>query len=213
MKKIILSAFLGCSLLFANAQAIETQVELNKVFQPCITVEYIADVNLTESTIAADMKERGFGKAASSKGYMVYRGINFMEISSDKIDFYIKAEKKSKKEKEIVMITALASKGYDNFLSGASDAKAMASIQKYLNELKSKVDRGALEQQITEQEDAFKKEDKKTNSLIDDLSDLEKKKKRLEQDIEDKKRDIEKQKANLEKQRQILEAIKSKRKA
>jgi hypothetical protein len=212
MKKITTAvAFLALS-YFASAQAVETQADINKTKQAAGMVEYVIDAGMAEDILAEDLKSKGFGKGKSTKGFKVYQGINFNEISADKIDLYIKAEKKSKKEKDKTIITMLVSKGYDNFVNATNDPKAMTAVLTYLNNLKPKLDLGNLDALIAEQQEVFNKAEKKQGNYVDDLNDLEKKKRNIEDDITKKKADIEAQKAEVEKQRLALEALKLKRK-
>ncbi len=211
LKKLFLSTAICFSALFINAQSVETAVDYNKMKQPAATVEYNTTADIAENVINDDLKSRGFGKGKSSKGFTKYEGISFAEISADKIDLYIKAEKKSKKEKEKTIITLMTSKGYDNFVSGTSDAKIMTAMLNYLNGLKPKFEAGNLAVQIQDQEDAVKKEEKKQNNIVDDISDMEKKIKSLQDDIAKKKNDLEKQKSEVEKQRQLLATLKARK--
>jgi hypothetical protein len=208
MKKILFLLFATISFLAAKAQAVEAQVPYNKVNQPAVTAEFITDVDIAEKAVSEDLKTRGFGKGKSAKGFTLYQAINFTEISADKIDLYIKTEKKSKKEKDKTILTVLVSKGYDNFVSSTTEPKMIAAVMNYVNGLKPKFETGNLEVQIKEQEDVIKKEEKRQNNLIDDGTDLEKKKRKVEDDIASNKKDQEKQKAEVEKQKQILETLK-----
>ncbi len=208
MKKILITLAVSLSSYLTKAQAVEAQVTYNKVNQPAVTAEFITDIDIAEKVVAEDLKTRGFGKGKSSKGFTLYQAINFTEISADKIDLYVKTEKKSKKEKDKSIITILISKGYDNFVSSTTEPKMIAAVVNYLNGLKPKFETGNLEVQIKDQEDIIKKEEKKSNNLIDDGTDLEKKKRKIEDDIINNKKEQEKQKVEVEKQKQILETLK-----
>lgn len=212
MKKITLLVAFSLSILFANAQANEVKTKYNKIDCNGVSAEYVVDITIVEKTIEDEMKAKGFGKGKSSKGFTLYQGVNFNDISPDKIDLYVKTERKSKKEKEKSIITILISKGYDNFISSTTEPKMIAAAINYLNGLEPKFAATSLEAQIKEQEDLVQKEEKKQNNYIDDLNDLEKKKRDIEDDIVKKKNDIEKQKAEVEKQRQFLEALKARKK-
>jgi hypothetical protein len=212
MKKLIfLIGFIVIGVM-AYSQAVETKSKFDKKEVSAASIEIDAEQGLMEKVIEEDMKTRGFGKAKSSKGYNQYAGINFNDISVDKIDMYIKSERKSKKEKSKTVVNILVSKGYDNFVSGAADANIMKAMQEYLNGLVPKAEKALLENQIAEQEDGVKKAEKKAANLEDDLSDLEKKKRKIEEDIADKKKEIERQKDEVAKQRAELEAAKNRRK-
>ncbi len=212
MKRILVCATLMMASFFAAAQAVETKTSYNKADQPAAVGEFMYEVGIVEKAIENDMKQRGYGKGKSSKGFTLYQAINFNEISADKIDFYIKAEKKSKKEKDRTIVTVLVSKGYDNFISGITEAKMMEGAINYINSLKPKFDAGNLDVQIKEQEDLVKKTEKKYVNLTDDGASLEKKKRNIEEDIANNKKEQEAQKAEVEKQKQILETLKAQKK-
>lgn len=204
-----------CCLIFAfaaRAQSVEGTTEYNKVKQPAVICEFPYPPGLVETVLEDDLKQKGFGKGKSSKSFQLYQAINFSEISGEKIDLYVRVEKKSRKESEIATITVLVSKGYDNFISSATDASIMNNVAGYVNGLKPKLEKSSLEIQITDQEDLLRKEEKKFNTLVDDGESLVKKKKKLEDDIEDNKKEQEKQRSEVEKQRVILETIKAQRK-
>lgn len=213
MKKLILSLIALITLYTtAKAQAGEVRTTFNKTEQPAIAAEYGYDADLVDKAITDDLRQRGFGKGKSSKGYTLYQGINFNDISPDKIDLYYKVERKSKKDKDRTIITVLVSKGYDNFITSATEAKLVEATIKYVNGLQPKFVSNNLEQQIKDQEDLVKKEEKKANNLGDDGTDLEKKKRKIEEDIATNKNDQAKQKSEVEKQRQVLETLKGQRK-
>jgi hypothetical protein len=119
--------------LYAGAQSFETKSEYNKQQQPAVMSEFAYPPDLVEDVILEDLKQKGFGKGKSTKGYTLYQAINFTEISGEKIDLYVKIEKKSRKEKDISIVTFLVSKGYENFVSGTSDANMMQNIMNYVN--------------------------------------------------------------------------------
>jgi paraquat-inducible protein B len=213
MMKYVVTLLFSVGLVIAvTAQSYETKAEYNKAQQPAVVCEFAYDPGMVEDVIEEEMKQKGFGKGKSSKGFTLYQAINFTEISAEKVDFYVMVDKKSRKDKGTAVVTVLVSKGYDNFMSGSSDANVIQNVMTYVNGLKEKLEKTSLEMQITDQETLVKKEEKKHQGLIDEADDLEKKKRKLEQDIADNKKEQEKQKAEAEKQRQILEALKAKRK-
>ena len=97
-------------------------------------------------------------------------------------------------------------------MTDSANAPLIDSAKKYLDNIKDMIAAYDLELQITEQDDAVKKADKKKNNLIDDGVSLQKKKKNIEKEIEDNIAAQAAQVAELEKQKQILETLKAKRK-
>lgn len=213
MKKMIFSCLFMLAAYTTQAQAVETKTAYNKVDQPCIMSEYAYDADFVEKVITDDLKQRGFGKGKTSKGYNLYQAINFAELGTDKMDLYLKVEKKGKKEKDRTVVTLLLSKGYDNFMSSTTDANTLQNAINYLNNLKPKFDANNLDVQIKDQEELVRKEEKKYTSLQDDATDLEKKKRKIEDNITDNKAEQAKQKTEIDKQRQILDALKTKKKS
>jgi hypothetical protein len=69
-----------------------------------------------------------------------------------------------------------------------------------------------LELQIKEQEEINKKANKKLADLMDDSTNLQKKKLKLEQDIVENSKRQEQQRAEIEKQKQIFEKLAARRK-
>jgi hypothetical protein len=106
----------------------------------------------------------------------------------------------------------LLSKGYDNFTNETADPALFANAKTFVNNLVNVTAAADLERQIAEQESIVKKADKKYNSSVDEGGDLEKKKRQIEQDIQDNIKDQANKKAEAASQLQILETLKAKRK-
>lgn len=210
--KVFLFTLCISAALAAGAQSVEGTAEYNKAKQPAVVCEFPYPPGLVETVLGDDLKQKGFGKGKSTKGYQLYQAINFGEVSSEKIDLYVRVDKKSRKEKEISTLTVLVSKGYDNFIGSSTDAGIMSNLATYVNGLTPKLEKSSLEIQIADQEALVRKEEKKYNDLVDDGESLVKKKKKLEDDIDDNKKEQDKQKSELDKQKVILETIKSQRK-
>jgi hypothetical protein len=195
----------------AGAQSTTATVDYLKVSRQAV----VNDIPFPEKTIrdAIDNKMEQLGyKGKESKGFMVYKGVRLAELGNDSYDLYFMADRVSRKNKENSTLTLMISKGFDNFVADSTDAGLINNAKKYLDSIKLMIAAYDLELQITAQEDAVKKSDKKYNGLVEDGEDLEKKRKSIEKDIEDNKKNQANQKADIEKQRQILETLRGKRK-
>ena len=195
----------------AQAQATTATVEYLKVNRQAV----VSDIPFPEKTIrdAIDNKMEQMGyKGKESKGFMVYKGVRLAELGSDSYDLYFMADRISRKNKENSTLTLMISKGFDSFVADSTDGTLISNAKKYVDSIKLMIASYDLELQITAQEDAVKKADKKYNNLVDEGESLEKKRKNIEQDIENNKKDQSSQKADIEKQRQILETLRGKRK-
>ena len=211
MKKIgvlFLTMIVYCS---AFTQTSTVNVDFQKVSREAL----INEIGFAEKTVAYAIEEN-MGKAGvrgkSIKGYTVYKGVKLPELGSDTYDLYFSIDRKSKKEKETSSITLMISKGEDNFITSSSDPALMTKAKTWLDNLWDMVAVYDLEQQINAQEDLFKKNEKKMNNLTEDATDLEKKRKKTEQDIEANKKAQVSQLEELENQKKILETLKGKRK-
>ena len=195
----------------AISQSRTTLVEYAKVNRQAVINEIPFPEKTVRNAIDDKMEKSGY-KGKESKGYNVYKGVRLAGMGTEALDIYFMVDRKSKKEKEIAVVTMLVSKGYDNFVTDSANAPLIDSAKKYLDNIKDMIAAYDLELQITEQDDAVKKADKKKNNLIDDGVSLQKKKKNIEKDFEDNIAAQAVQVAELEKQKQILETLKAKRK-
>jgi len=209
MKKVFtIIALLGFAVL-VKAQVNEGTAVLNKMERPAIIGEFNFPSAVTESVLLEDMKYRGFGKGDESKGFHKYAGILFPYISTEKIDFYFKVNDKSNKEKNVSIVSVIVSKGYDNFVSGATDPAIMDSTKAYLSGLMFKFEQKKLEFDIEEQRDVVAKAEKKYQNLVGDGESLITRLKSIEESIAKNQQEQDAQKALLEKEKQLLDTLKS----
>jgi hypothetical protein len=211
MKKFLLSIIAVSAALLSLAQARYTSTEFQKVMRPAI----VADIPFPEKTISnaiEDKMNKSGYKGKSVKSFTMYSGVHLNELGSGSYDMYFMVDRVSRKDKGNSTVTLMLSKGFDAFVSDSSDAAVVESAKTYLNNLRDMVAAYDLELQIAEQDDVIKKADKKYNGLIDDGTDLQKKKRKIEEQIVENTAAQAAQKTEAEKQRQVLETLKAKRK-
>lgn len=211
MKQAITILLAVLCVQFVSAQAIEAKVEYQKKDQDAFMIEFPYPPSVVEGAIVERMEKMGM-KAKESKGFRNYKETILSQISSEKMDYIIRVERKSRKEKDESQVYLLIYKGDGNLFS-IMDESLKQNAKYFLNDLAPYVEAYNLEQEIKSQDEVVVKASKKQANLEDDLKDLEKKKKKLEDDIEENKKDQEKQKQEIEKQKQVLEAMKAKRKS
>jgi hypothetical protein len=211
MKKLLLSLIAVCAVTAIFAQARYTTAEFQKVMRPAI----VADVPFPEKTISNAIEDKmgkmGY-KGKSVKGFTMYSGVHLNELGSGNYDMYFMVDRVSRKDKGNSTVTLMLSSGFDAFVSDSSDATLINNAKTYMNSLRDMVAAYDLELQIAEQEDVIKKADKKYNGLVDDGTDLQKKKRKIEEQIVENTAAQAAQKTEAEKQRQVLETLKAKRK-
>lgn len=201
-----------CVYNYTTAQSTSGQVTYNKISQSAVVNELPFEPNITENAIVGKMKSLGYSPK-SSKGFILFKGVKMPELGPDTYDLYFKIDRKSKKEKDRSIVSLLLSKGYDNFTTEASDPALFANAKTFVNSLVEVTAAADLEQQIADQEEMVKKAEKKYNNSVDDGNNLEKKKRQIEQDIQENIKDQATKKGESESQLQILQTLKAKRKS
>jgi hypothetical protein len=194
---------------FAQARMVTTQYQ--KSMQPAIEVEVPYAEKTVNNSLIERFENRGY-KSKESKGYLIFKGVKLSDLGPDEYDIYFKVDQKSRKEKETSIITMLISSGYEKFIGESDNPELYENARKFLNQQTSISAAHDLELQIKDQEEVLKKEDKKLASLVTDSVNLQKKKTKLDLDIEENSKKQELQKAEIEKQKLIFEKLAARRK-
>ncbi len=211
MKQVFFLLCIVSLSFYSVAQTKKTTTDYQKIARPALANELPFSVKTVEDAIDDAFSKMGY-KGSSSKGFIVYKGVRLKELGAEAYDIYFMVDKKSKRDKENSNVTMMLSKGFDAFISDTSGAQIYGRAGIYLDSLRNTVAAYDLEQQIKAQEDEVKKADKKNENLQEEGKDLAKKKRKLEQDIDDNNKEQESQVKELDKQKQILETLKTKRK-
>lgn len=211
MKKIIVFIVIAGFSFSALAQSETATVSYLKIDRLVVVNEIPFPEKTIMNAIDKNLQLKGY-KAKEAKGFTVYKSVKMPEIGNGEYDLYFMAERKSRRNKDNSTLNLMIAKGNDVFWESSKDAALITGAMKYLDSILPIIIAFDLELQITDQEDAVKKAEKKHENLIDDGNNLEKKRKSIEKDIEDNKKDQEKQKDEIEKQKQILETLRVSRK-
>ncbi|MEO6254528.1 MAG: hypothetical protein ABIO79_14540 [Ferruginibacter sp.] len=211
MRIICIALALAAIYLPALAQSEIATASYLKVDRQVVTNEIAFPEKTIMKAIDDKMLQLGY-KGKDSKGFTVYRSVRLPELGNGEYDLYFMAERKSRRNKDNSTVTLMMSKGAENFATTKDDAVLFASAKKYLENMVVMITAYDLEMQITEQQDAVTKADKKYNDLIDEGQSLDKKRQHIEKDIEDNKKNQENQLTDIEKQKQKLETLKAGRK-
>jgi hypothetical protein len=211
-----------CALLVmataAFAQAYEGSIEYDKKKQQAFVIDYPYSVEAVENAVTQKMNKMGYkgkeekGLFNKDKGFLVYKGAYVTDISSNSMDYIIKVEQKSRKEKDASTLYLVINKNSDNAMN-TFNAEDVGRTKDFLNKLLPDVEAAHLELQIKDQEDVVAKAEKKLKGLQDDRDDMEKKIKKLQDDIKDNLKDQDNTQKEIENQQKALEALKSKRTA
>jgi len=201
------------------AQPSKAIIEYDKLKVPGYTMELPFPPGVAEDAIKDRFKKMGVtGK--ERKGFWEFRNVTFPEVRKEMVDAYISLERKSRKEKDITIMSVILTE--PGIAPGASDSLVSAAkgsnqdigstgALNLLTSFKENTEDLNLELDIQKQENEVKKADKANKNLIDDGDDLQKKLKKVQEDIVDNKNKQAKQAEELAKQKELLIQIQSRR--
>ncbi len=205
MRKLLI--LITCALtlgIVANAQnAREGSVKYMKGNQNAVIAEYNAPEKVVAEALKNKLSKAGLGKSKSSKGFTAYSGTLWQEISNDKVDIYYSVVAGKKNQPTSVQV--LVSKGYDNFISSATDANAVNNLKNFLNTLDEEIRLVQFGLDIKAQEEIVKKAESKNAENASDNKKLIKQKEDIEKKIVENEnaqklsqQELDKEKAKLE---------------
>ena len=191
---IVLFVFIGFG---AKSQAIETRLEYQKTLQPAATVSVACDQEKAED----GLKEFMSRKAAKGSGFKDFILFKSYRLDNDKelTDLYFKIERKSRKEKDLSLITLVtARKGEELQAHAMPDQALIKEALSLLNQLASYIESHQINMQVSVQEQVLTKAQKKLADLMDEEADLEKKVRKIQAESDENKNDLFKQTREVE---------------
>ncbi len=205
MKKII---FLALSVLFyqlSTAQAYEGLIDYNKKSQPAVLIDYKYPQETVEKILKDKLERLGL-KVKSSKGFLIVYNAVISSISSTAMDYAFQVDRKSKREKDIIVISMLM-----NVSEASTTAENSTNAKTFLNELAPAIEGLNTDNMINEQYQSLSKAQKKYKNLQDDQASLEKKIRNLQDELSKNGRDQIEQLNEVKRQEEILETLKAKK--
>lgn len=194
----------------ASSQAYEGTIQYDKKKQRAVMIDYGFTAEAVENAFVQKMARLGYkpkeekGILNKDKGFLVFKNSYVTDISSERMDYIVKVERKSRKEKDEAVLYLILSRDEKNLMDALSP-EDIGRAKSYLNNLLPDVEAASLELEIKAQEEAIAKAEKKLRDLRDDQASLEKK-------LADNKTDQENTQKDIENQRQSLGVLMGKRK-
>ncbi len=199
MKKLIILSIALFFVSFAWSQKVsEGKVDFLKDKADGLTITIEGQVKNVEEVLDRKFKSL---KSKNEKGFKAYLGQIFPEISSDMLDYYYKVEKEKENNSTIIFVL---SKGYDNFLTSATNNSEINNAKKMLENLVAEVRRYELELAIEAQVKVFEKATKENEKLVSEGESLVKEQKKLEDALVKNKSDQESNKKSQEDQKIVV---------
>ena len=119
-------------------------------------------------------------------------------------DLYFKTERKSRKEKEITVVSLLVMQLDTQTNAGNIHYLSMDDAKTYLNDLSQAIEAFNLEQLIKDQNDAVIKAEAKYKALVNDGNDLEKRRTEIVKKLSENQNEQQLQLKEIENQKQKL---------
>jgi hypothetical protein len=213
MKKIIGFFFVLVISIFSYGQAQEGQVEYQKKLQPAAVIELPYPPNVVNAAMSDYLSKKGKSKGNDIKGFATYRNTQPVQNDSSNADLYFKTERKSRREKEVTVVSLLLMPADAQTSNVNLHYLDMEEGKSYLNGLAIAIEAYDLELSIKAQNDEVIKAEAKYKSLSNEGEDLEKKRSAIEKKIADNKNDQQQQLKEIENQKQKLAQWVSQRKA
>lgn len=211
---LLMATFVG---VVSYSQAYESSIEYNKKKQNAYTIDYSYPAEALENAIVSKIEGMGYkgktekGLFNKDKGFIVFKSAFINNISDQAMDYIVKVEQKSRKDKNTSVLYMIVDKdGMD--ASPTFDSDVVRKIKNFLESLQPDVEAANLELQINDQQDVVTKAEKKLKNLKDDQASMEKKIKNLQDDLKKNGKDQEDAQKDIENQKVALEALKGKRK-
>lgn len=199
---------------FQNAEAKKSYIEFNGGKYNGYEIELNAPPDIVEDAIKQKFKAMGT-KPKEVKGFMVYRNVLLTSIDPVKpVDAFIKVERKSKKEKDQTIVSfiatataAIADEKFKASATGNTEASSLESGDSFLLSMIPAIKMGVYENDLANQQAMVKKEEKNLANLKEDQADLEKKIRKLQNDLEYNIKAQERQTAEVEKVKSNLNQL------
>ncbi|ULQ54994.1 hypothetical protein KJS94_10125 [Flavihumibacter rivuli] len=208
---ILLTSILFSSLTVTAQRAVEGSAEIDKKRVPAAVVELPYPPETVEEAIRARFAEKGH-RPAKYKDYQLYRSAT-VAGSSTPYDVYVKAERKSRRDKESSVVYMLLAKPNETLANSGDNLKqGVGDGKEFLNDFTPFLEAFNLNLEINAQDEVVKKAEKKLTSLTTDSTDLALRLQAMQEKANANSALMEQQRLEIERQRKTLEALKSRRK-
>lgn len=212
MKKTILFFTILLISVFSYGQAQEGTVEYQKKLQPAAVIDLPYPPSVIDAAMNEYLSKKGKSRGNEVKGFGTFRNTSPAPNDSVNADLYFKTERKSRKEKEVTVISLLVMPIDEQTNTAHLHYLDMEGAKNFLNDLAFAIDAYDLELTIKDQNDAVIKVETKYKNLVNDGDELQKKRTALDNKIIDNNNEQQRLLKEIENQKQVLSQRVSKRK-
>lgn len=210
MRKVYLTCLCIISAGVIYAQSYEGKIDYQKTQQSVAVIQLPCSKTAVENGLSDYMAKKG-AKKAGVKNFTVFRSVRLNDADTALTDLYFMMESKSRQEKDLTLLTLLPVRKNEDILTRTpGDNTLMPAARSFLDSLAPALEAHSVNVQAGNQEVLLQKVRKKMDRLKNNQTDLEKKIRGLEADIDQNKKDQASEAANL--QNNIYADDKSKKK-
>ena len=217
MKKISLNCLFWLLPVLLLAQAKESTVEYRKKKQPCVYMNYNYPSEAVENALMEKLSRMGYkgreekGMFNKDKGFSIFKEATLADISPGKYDFVVNIERKSKKESDESVLYLLIFNNDINALPNLSRTE-LDKAKSFLENLTPDVEAAHIDILVATQSEVVINTEKKLKQLQADSVELQKKLQILQEEILNNSKAQETQTKEIVTQKEVLEAIRNRKK-
>lgn len=189
---------------FSFGQAQEGTVEYQKDHKPAAVIELPYPPSIVNAAMNDYLSKKGRSKGTDMKGFTTYRNTQPVQADSSNADLYFKIERKSRKQKEITVVSLLLEPKEAVADTSNLHYLKMDEAKMYLDELATVIEGYNLEQSINNLNDEVTKAESKYKNLVNSSEDLQKKRADLDKKIEENKNELQAQLQEIENRKEKL---------
>ena len=203
--KYFLMIVMAITLQNSYGQVYESKIDYNKISQAAAVAEYKYSEEIVQKTLRDKLERMGY-KIKSTKGFLVVSNAVIESVSSKPLEYAFKVERKSRKEKDITLLSAIINKNEVNASADNSE-----KLKSFLSDLIPSIEATNVDFMVNEQYAAVVKSQKKLKNLQDDQNSVERKIRNLQDDLKKNAKDQENLQNEILRQQEVLDAYKSKK--
>ena len=203
--KYLLVIVMAFTIQNSFCQVYESKIDYNKTSQAAVVAEYKYSDEIVEKTLRDKLERMGY-KIKNSKGFLVISNAVIGSVSSKSLEYAFKVERKSKKEKDITLLSAIVN---ENDVNATADNSA--KLKSFLTDLIPSIEAVNLDFVVNEQYNAVVKSQKKLKNLQDDQNSMERKIRNLQDDLKKNAKEQEDLQKEITRQQEVLDAYKAKK--
>jgi len=193
-RNILRVIILFSSSLRLVGQATEKKLDFKKKQLSAATITLQCNRDVADKALKDYFARKGI-KPSSYKGLTVYKNYPFDSTSKVSNDLYFKLDKSS----DATIVTLVPTQPGEDFETQVgADQNAIDQSKTFLNKMAIVVGSFNTNVQLADQQEALNKANKKLKGQLDDSTDLAKKIRNLQSDLDQNKNDLDKQKKVLD---------------